>query len=205
MKIITLPVGLIEANCYIVYNDKDALVIDPGGEADRIAAQINRLGLRVACILLTHGHFDHIGAVQELRKVTGATVCIHEQDAGMLTSAEKNASAVFGRSLICTPAETLLHDQQTLQAGDIEIQVLHTPGHTKGSVCFIIEDGLFSGDTLFSGSVGRSDLPGGSAQTLNESLKKLKALKRDFVVYAGHGPRTTLEAEKKGNPFMRRL
>jgi Zn-dependent hydrolases, including glyoxylases len=205
MEVIAMPVGMIQENCYIVYEGKDAVVIDPGDDADRILSKIQEKGLKVSHILLTHGHFDHIGAVQEVKRQTGAEICIHADDADMLISADKNLSHIIGMPFTSEKADTLLTDGQTIRTGSLEIEVIATPGHTPGGVCFAIGDCLFSGDTLFNGSIGRTDFPRSSLAALNESLKKLKGLDTDYTVYPGHGPATTLMTEKNSNIFMRGL
>lgn len=205
MEVIRIPVGMIGENCYIAYEEKSAVVIDPGDDADRILEKIKEKDLNVSHILLTHGHFDHIGALDEIKRQTGALICIHTKDAEMLTNPDKNLSVMMGMPFTTAAADTLLEDGQTIQTDSMEIKVIATPGHTPGGVCFIMGDYMFSGDTLFEGSIGRTDFPGSSLMEMNESIKKLKNLDAEYVVYPGHGPSTTLSAEKKCNMFMRGL
>ncbi len=205
MEVLTMPVGMLAANCYIVYEGQDAVVIDPGGDADRILEKVREKGLAVSHILLTHGHFDHIGAAEEVKRETGAKVCIHAGDADMLTSADRNLSRMIGMPYAAAGADTLLSGGEMIRAGGLEINVITTPGHSPGGICFAVEDCLFTGDTLFQGSAGRTDFPGGSIKTLNESLKKLKDMEGAYTVYPGHGPATTLDAEKGSNMFLRGL
>lgn len=203
MEVFTMPVGMLAANCYIVYEGKNAVLIDPGDEADRILEKVREKGLAVSHILLTHGHFDHIGAVEEVKRQAGAQVCIHTGDADMLTSADKNLSRMIGMPYATAGADTLLSDGEVILTGGLEIKVIATPGHSPGGVCFAAGDCLFTGDTLFQGSAGRTDFPGSSTAILSESLQKLNTMSGDFKVFPGHGPSTTLEAEKRSNPFMR--
>lgn len=197
--------GAMGANCYLIScpETKKAVVIDPGAEGKSIHRWILEKGYHVEYILLTHGHLDHIGAVDELRDAFGAKVGIHALDAEMLTSGQKNLSAYMGSSIEMKPADVLLEDGQTLTIGKIAIKVIATPGHTLGSVSFLTSEGLISGDTLFDGSIGRSDFPGGSMQQLLDSIKqKLLVLPEETRVYPGHGDATTIGREKRINPFL---
>ncbi|GAB6181977.1 MBL fold metallo-hydrolase [Desulfotomaculum defluvii] len=205
MIIETLPVGNMEANCHIIgcEETRKAIVVDPGEEADRIQARLNKLNLKAEAIVLTHGHVDHIGALGELKELTGAKVMIHTQDGEMLTNPKKNLSAWMGYQMSFQPAERLLEDGDTIEVGKITLEVLHTPGHTPGGICLKAGKDLFSGDTLFAQSIGRSDFPGGSHTTLIRSIKnKLLVLPEDTKVYTGHGPATTIGLEKRHNPFL---
>lgn len=206
----TLVVGSIGANCYIVGCEKTkaALVIDPGGEGDRILQRVDELGLNVELVVNTHGHLDHIAENKYLREKTGAKLAIHKDDAEMLVDPEKNLSALFdsGSPIISPPADILLSDGDELKFGEYTIQVLHTPGHTVGSICLKLDKTLFTGDTLFVGSIGRTDFPGGSYSEILNSIKtKLYPLDDDLTVYPGHGPRTTLGHEKRNNPYVLNL
>ncbi|MGI6153926.1 MAG: MBL fold metallo-hydrolase [Christensenellaceae bacterium] len=206
MNIKTLATGQLEANTYIVWEDgsKEAIVIDPGGDADRIEAALEREGLAASYVLLTHGHCDHIGAVDELKEKYGAKVAIHEADAEMLTAPSKNLSAFVGGALAVQPADVLLRGGDEIEAAGLVFVVLHTPGHSKGSACFMTEDVIFTGDTLFQCSIGRTDFPGGSMSEIDHSVKKvLGGLDGDYKLYPGHGPATTLDSERQYNMFMR--
>lgn len=199
-------VGAMGANCYIVScpETKKAAVIDPGAEAKNLHRWILEKGYQVDYILLTHGHFDHIGAVDELRKLFQAKVGIHEGDAAMLTDGKENLSGYVGRAFDTQPADLLLEDGQVLIVGNERITVLVTPGHTLGGVSFLTSEGLLSGDTLFEGSIGRTDFPGGSLeQQLDGIKKKLLVLPDETRVYPGHGSDTTIGREKRDNPFLR--
>lgn len=207
MKIISIQTGDMFVNCYLVYMNgkKEAVAIDPGGSEEKVLAQIEANGLTITHILLTHGHFDHIGAVRAVKEKTGAPVCIHEADAPMLTNPSKNLS-VFVESPIYAPAaDIILHDGDVLFSGDLRIKVLHTPGHSEGSVCYIAENALFTGDTLFYQYVGRTDFPGSSYEKLKHSVNHiLGGLQTDYDVYPGHGIATTLNEEKLSNAFFDR-
>jgi len=199
-------VGPIEANCYIIGDEqtKEAVVVDPGAEGSRILNRLEKKGLQCKYIVLTHGHMDHVGALNEVREATGAEVMIHKADAGMLTSPSQNLSLFMGAKLKFKEADKLLEDGDKIQLGGITIEVLHTPGHTLGGICLKLDDkNIITGDTLFAGSVGRSDFPGGSHEQLINSIKtKLMAYPDDTKVYPGHGPSSTIGSEKKHNPFL---
>ncbi|AEF95100.1 beta-lactamase domain protein [Desulfotomaculum nigrificans CO-1-SRB] len=205
MLIETLPVGNLEANCYIIGcpETDQAAIVDPGDEARRILAQVAKLGLTVSAIILTHGHYDHIGAVAELKKATGAPVMIHRQDSEMLTKPALNLSAWLGEDIELKPADRLLEDGDLIKVGNLTLEVLHTPGHTPGGICLKVGGDVFTGDTLFAQSVGRSDFPGGSHTTLINSIKqKLLVLPDDTMIYPGHGPASTIGQEKRLNPYL---
>jgi hydroxyacylglutathione hydrolase len=203
MNIISKVVGELQENCYIVFENNEAVVIDPGADARVILSIIEEKGLHLTHILLTHGHFDHIGAVGEIKRQTGALLCIHFDDSDMLKSPDKNLSVFLGGSYITDPADMYLYDGQIIETGGMSIRVIATPGHTPGGVCFEMGDSLFTGDTLFRLSVGRTDFPGSSAAKLSNSLQVLGKLTKNYFVYPGHGPATTLDDEKEYNPFMR--
>ncbi len=206
MKIVMMPVGMLEVNCCIVASEQgNAAVIDPGGEAGRILDYLESNGLTVKKILLTHGHFDHIGGVKALKDATDAELCIHEADASMLTDAARNMSAVFGTPYAPVAADRLLRDGDSVALDELCFQVIHTPGHTPGSVSYLTGETLFSGDTLFRESIGRTDFPGGDSHEIMESLKKLRGLPGDYTVLSGHGEKTTLSWEREHNPYLRTL
>lgn len=199
------PVGAIGANCYIFScpETKKAAIIDPGANSEALKKWIEDKGVEVEYILLTHGHWDHIGAVDKIREATGAKVGIHSQDAEMLTNGNMNLSTMLGRPFALNAPDFFLEDGQVIQVGNLSMKVIATPGHTKGGVCFLTPDGLISGDTLFQGSIGRTDLPGGSYDELIKAItQKLLVLPDDTKVYPGHGPESTIGGEKRINPFL---
>lgn len=204
MRVICMPVGELDTNCYLVADDSgSAALIDPGGQAEDILARAEKEALNITHILLTHAHFDHMLAAEEVIKATGAKLCVYADDQSALTDPVKNLTAFFApdRPVELT-ADRVLREGDSVQIGDLHFTVLHTPGHTPGSCCYLCEDALFSGDTLFSGSEGRTDFPGGDYRAIAASLRRLASLDGDRVVYAGHGPATTLERERKTNPYM---
>lgn len=205
MKIIRMEVGSLGTNCYIVYCEqtKEAAVIDPGGSAADILAVINREQLKVAYIINTHGHADHIGANGKVKAATQAPLLIHAADADMLTSGFRNLSSYMGEGITSDPADRMLKDGDIIDFGAVRLEVLHTPGHTPGGICLKTDGAVWSGDTLFAESIGRTDFPGGSYHQLIQSIKeKLLILPDDYAVYPGHGPETTIGWERKMNPFI---
>ncbi len=205
MIIKKLEVGPIMANCYILgcEDTKEAVVIDPGDEADRILTSLAESELKVKYIINTHGHFDHVGANKRMKEVTKATLMIHPDDEPMLSELSSSAAA-FGLSSENSPkADKYLNDGDEISFGTITLKVIHTPGHSMGGVCLYTDGAVFVGDTLFKGSIGRTDLPGGNYNTLISSIKnKLLAFDEETIVYPGHGPETTIKSEKRTNPFL---
>lgn len=196
MEIISLPTVGFASNCYIVHNGIDAFVVDPSISEKKIIAKLNERGLALKGILLTHGHFDHIWRAQELRDETGAPLYIHELDDEMLTDSDKNAYRTFtGNDFTVQNADVLLKDGDIISLGNEQIKVLHTPGHTKGSVCYDTGDSLLSGDTIFAEGFGRYDLYGGNISDLKASLKTLvkMAESENRWLYCGHGDSSTLK------------
>ncbi|MFZ5641949.1 MAG: MBL fold metallo-hydrolase [Bacillota bacterium] len=206
MLIKCIPLGGMGANCYVVACDdtKEALVIDPGGEPRPVLSFVEKEGLKVKYIVNTHGHIDHIMGNDLLKQATGARVLIHELDAEMLQNPRLNLSGFMGGSIKLAQADQLLTEGDTVEVGKVSLEVIHTPGHTRGGICLKGDGVVFTGDTLFSGSIGRSDFPGGSAETLINSIKtKLLPLPDDTAVYPGHMQESTMGEEKKYNPFLR--
>ena len=193
-KIETLALGSYQTNCYIIYEDdrNDCLVIDPGYSPEVVLNKAKSLGKTIAAVLLTHGHFDHVGGVKGIAQATGCPVFLCEEELSM-------PSMFTAGPLYYTDPYA---DGQILSVAGLTLRVLHTPGHTPGSVCLLCGDAMFSGDTLFWGSCGRTDLPGGDWNTIRKSLLRLKNLDGDYTVYPGHGDATSLEAERKNNPYM---
>ncbi|MDR3592954.1 MAG: MBL fold metallo-hydrolase [Negativicutes bacterium] len=205
MKIIALEVGSLGTNCYIAYSEtlRRAAVIDPGGSCEQILAVLHNEKLVVDYIINTHGHADHVLANLPLKKATGAPILIHEDDASMLESPQRNLSAWIGGGVSCGPADKLLKEGDKITVGDFELTVIHTAGHTPGGISLLSGSVLFSGDTLFAESIGRTDFPGGSYQGLIHSIQqKLMVLGDDVRVLPGHGPETTIGWERNHNPFI---
>ena len=205
MKVLQLEVGSLGTNCYIAYceNTKKAVIIDPGGDAARILALVNREGLAVEAIINTHGHADHVLANVKVQEGTGAPIWIHSADANMLGSGSRNLSAYMGASTSCGAADRLLTDGEVLTIGDFTLKVLHTPGHTPGGISLLGDKVVFVGDALFAESIGRTDFPGGSYSQLIQSIKtKLMVLDDDVKAFPGHGPATTIGWERRQNPFI---
>ena len=203
IKIHALPLGSYQTNCYIVHEEhsKTCAVIDPGYTPERVLAQAEKLGLQVDAVLLTHGHFDHVGGVEAIVKATGCALWMREADYTQFKTPEND---FFYPIHDCDFTEVQLCEEgEQIHAGGLTFTVMETPGHTWGSVCYLCENALFSGDTLFAGSCGRTDLPGGDGQTIVLSLERLAELEDDYTVYPGHGGATTLARERAHNPYMR--
>lgn len=205
LKVIGMEVGMLGVNCYLVYSGetKEAAIVDPGGDGKRILARVAQEGLTVRCVINTHGHSDHIGANNAVLEATGAPLYIHEADAGMLLDAKENLSVYIGPPIVSRAADRILKAGDTIAIGDGTLTVLHTPGHTKGGICLLGDGFVLTGDTLFEGSVGRCDFPGGSMQELVVSIRsQLLPLADETKAYPGHGPATTIGRERHGNPFF---
>lgn len=205
LKVERLPVGIYAANCYIVYCEKtkEALVIDPGGEGEKILKRIEKLGANVKYIFLTHGHGDHIGGIIDVKNGTNAPVLIHEFDEELLKDANKNLSSMMFFESIQLSPDKILKDGDEFYLGNHLIKIIHTPGHTPGGISIKIENNLFTGDTLFQGSIGRTDFEGGCYEDIIYSIKeKLVIYPDDTIIYPGHGPVSTIGREKKYNPFI---
>ncbi len=189
MRIYTVVCGDIEENCYIAdVGEGKAVVIDPGMDGKRIFDEAGKNGLEIAAILLTHGHFDHIGGVEELSVLSGAPVCIHKNDLDMLTDPGINMSRTMAVSAVtANVGAAALSGGETLRFGDADIAVIHTPGHTPGSVCYSFGDDVFTGDTVFAVGYGRTDFPGGSFLMLRNSIRLLKRTISGKTIYPGHG------------------
>lgn len=205
MKIHQLNLGELRVNCYLAETAPSrCVIVDLGGDPDYLLRYLDEKKLTLTKILLTHGHFDHIGGVEAVRKATGAEVYIHEFDAKMLTS--EIYSLAKGMSFV--PFEPVdewisVYDDCIINDGELSFKVIHTPGHSEGSVCYICDDVIFSGDTLFCGSVGRTDFPGSNPIDMRNSLARLALLDGDYRVLPGHNSSTTLERERRSNPYMR--
>ena len=208
----TFPVGPLETNCYLVIDNdtKDALLIDPGAEAEKLLTIIDAEKVDLRGVVLTHGHGDHIGAVEKIISNKNVPLWINSEDAVMLTDSEKNLSAMLGLSITSDHPYNELTDGEVIDFGSIQIKILQTPGHTRGGVSIFIQNEnnpiLFSGDTLFKGDVGRCDLPGGNWETLRNSiLEKLYLLPENTIVYPGHGGSSTIGNEKITNNYVKAI
>jgi len=195
MKQVAMTLGAYQTNCYMIWGEGSAscVVIDPGYEAETVLEQARKQGKTIEAILLTHGHFDHVGAVRDIAAETDCKVYICPEDLSMppqLTAGPVYYTHTYGEGDVLKPA-------------GLSIRVIHTPGHTPGSVCLMVEDTMFSGDTLFAGSCGRTDLPGGSYSTIRKSLSRLASFETNYWVRPGHGESTTLAEEKRYNPYLK--
>lgn len=206
MEIISLSLGPLGTNCYILIKDKEALIVDPGGDSDQVINLLTSKKVVPQAILLTHAHFDHIGAVDDLRSHYQIDVYLHEEEKDWLSDPQLNRSnAFFGNEIVTRPPEHYLEEGE-LTISSFTFEVRHTPGHSPGSVSFLFptEKSIIGGDVLFFGGIGRTDLPGGDMNVLVSSiLTKFYSLPDDFTVYPGHGPKTTIKHEKVNNPFVR--
>ncbi len=206
MIINNIVVGPLEVNCYILgcEDTKEVAIIDPGDNADEIIKAIDNEGLKPVYIINTHAHFDHIGGVKTVQDHFDIDFLLHEEDLFLVDNASAQARA-FGLDPIPKPdVNKFVNNGDKISLGNKIIDVIHTPGHSPGCVCYLVDNNVFVGDTLFAGSIGRSDLPGGSHETLINSIKeKLFPLEDSTIVYPGHGPSTTIEEEKKHNPFLK--
>ena len=203
--LLALPVGELGTNCYLYWDPEtlETAIIDPGDEPMRILATLDRLQLHPTCILNTHGHADHIAGNATLHRTTGARLLIHAADGEMLSDPAANLSVTYGPPVVSPPADAWLTPEEVLSFGRCQLRVLATPGHTPGSVCLLGSGLLFSGDTLFALSIGRTDLPGGDPQRLSASLRLLRErVPWDTRVLPGHGPASSMDVECRHNPFL---
>jgi glyoxylase-like metal-dependent hydrolase (beta-lactamase superfamily II) len=206
MNIITIPCGMLEANCYIIENNKSAVIIDPGFLENDILDFINIFDGQIEYILLTHRHFDHLNAAVRLRELTKANIVINALDECGIYSDEKSLTnlcgTVYGTANISARADLFVSDGDIIKAGDMQFKVIETPGHSPGSISYLIDNFLFCGDVLFRGSIGRTDFPDSNHIDMIKSLEKLKNLPDDTIVYPGHGPKTTIIFEKMNNYYL---
>jgi len=206
LQVEPLIVGALYSNCYIVWDEqvKQGVVIDPGEDADIILGKINELGIKIKYILATHGHFDHVGAVAPLKKEIKAEFLAHKEDFFFIEDGE-NAARRWGFDIEQPPKpDRFIEDGDIIEVGGFKLEVIHTPGHSPGGVSYLNDNMLFGGDTLFQGSIGRTDFRKGSLEELSKSIKtRLYTLPDETIVYTGHGPVTTIGAEKRYNAFVR--
>jgi len=203
-----LTLGALYTNCYIAgcSETREGLIIDPGfdrdTEAEKVLTRVEQHRLEVKYIVNTHGHPDHTAGNGLLKDATGAPIVIHELDAPKLTDSSKNLSLLFGLHVTSPPADQTLKEGDIIQTGKVQLKVLHTPGHSKGSIALLGDNVVFTGDTLFAGSIGRYDFPDASYKEIMNSLKRLATLPDHLKVYPGHGPTSTIGQEKRSNPFL---
>jgi len=205
LKVFKFPLGSMQTNCYFLVDEgtREAAIVDPADDCPTILRKITEKDVSVKYIILTHGHFDHMLALEKLRSATGAQVCVHVFDAAALTNPDISMMRQFaGINVPCKPADIFLEEGSVLYLGESKIEVLSTPGHTPGSICLIAGTNLISGDTLFREGIGRYDFFGGSYKDITQSLKRLAALVGDYKVYPGHGAATFLSHERAFNPYM---
>jgi hydroxyacylglutathione hydrolase len=203
-----LSVGPLQVNCYILADEhtKEAIVIDAGDDAQDILKIIKDNGLKVRYIVITHAHFDHVGANKALKEATGAEILMHQQDEMVLKSVANQGSLFGMRSVASPPADRYVQHGEVITAGDVSLKVLHTPGHSPGGICLLAKGMVFTGDALFAGSIGRTDLPGGDMIALLRGIKEhLMTLPDNTRVYPGHGPASTIGEERRDNPFLNRM
>jgi len=204
-----LPVGPLQCNCSVVGDETthEAMVIDPGDDIQQVLGLIRKHNLQVKQIVITHAHIDHVGGAMKLRKATGAPILLNQNDYALLKMLDVQAAWIGMAAPEKVEIDSSLNHAETIKAGSLEAQVLHTPGHTEGSVClyFPAENKLIAGDTLFAGSIGRTDLPGGSYDKILKSLHdRVLALPDETIVVPGHGPLTTIGDERESNPFLQK-
>jgi hydroxyacylglutathione hydrolase len=199
-----LPTGMLSSNCYILGDNGEGVIIDPGADVREIMDAVESTKLKIKYIILTHAHLDHIVSMDSLRDKIGAKVLVHENDAAALVDGWANGAAMFGIDISLKSADMNLKDGDIVEVGGLKLEIIHTPGHSPGSMCIKAGNNLFTGDTLFRMSIGRTDLPGGNYDEIMDSLKnKLMKLDGEIKVYPGHGSSTTIAYEKKHNPFLR--
>lgn len=205
MKIHHMQLGALGANCYAIETgDRRCIAVDIGGDSERFLSFLKSKNLTLTKILLTHGHFDHTGGVESVRKATGAEVFVHVDDAKMLQSAVDSLYMHIQLGEFAPVSEFIAVEEDCcITDGDCRITVIGTPGHSEGSVCYVCGNIMFTGDTLFCGSIGRTDFPGSNPLDMKHSLQKLYQMDKDFRIYPGHGESSTLENEKRTNPYMR--
>ncbi|MBI5101108.1 MAG: MBL fold metallo-hydrolase [Nitrospirae bacterium] len=207
MKIDTIVVGPLQANCYIIYDEATlgAMVVDPGADSDLILGRLSEKGMRLERIICTHGHFDHIGAVSDLKKKTGAGIVLNREDLEIYQNADELAS-MWGYDFVQPPdPDMYVREGDTLSLGRNRFQVLHTPGHSPGGICLLTEGTVITGDTVFAGSIGRTDFYGGSLEAMKKSFIRVISLPDRTLILPGHGPRSTVGNEKETNFFMHEI
>jgi glyoxylase-like metal-dependent hydrolase (beta-lactamase superfamily II) len=197
--------GNLQVNCYIVYdvNLKKAIIIDPGEQAQKVINKIETLNLQPELLINTHGHFDHIFSDDIIREKYNIPLAIFKDDVEMLSDSNLNLSQYMDNPITIKQADIIFDKEEVKETSFGKYKVIHTPGHSKGSICILTDDILFSGDTVFKYSIGRTDLPGGNYNELMQSLEKIKKLPKNIIIYPGHGPVTTLKEELENNPYFK--
>ena len=207
IRVKTISGGLLPTNCYLFVDERTgkAAVVDPGFLSEELEQAVQQVGVEnVEAILLTHGHYDHIMGVPMLKEMTGANIYIHREDAAFTSNSDLNLSRMIAaRQCVPFTADVILQEGDTLMVGEVPVKLLNTPGHTRGSSCYLAEDALFTGDTLMRGTMGRTDFQTGSPIEMQKSLARLRDLPGDYRVYPGHGEKSTMEYERVYNPFLR--
>ncbi len=207
IRVKTISGGLLPTNCYLFVDERTgkAAVVDPGFLSEELEQAVQQVGVEnVEAILLTHGHYDHIMGVPMLKEMTGARIYIHREDAAFTSNSDLNLSRMIAaRQCVPFTADIILQEGDTLMVGEVPVKLLNTPGHTRGSSCYLAEDALFTGDTLMRGTMGRTDFQTGSPIEMQKSLARLRDLPGDYRVYPGHGEKSTMEYERVYNPFLR--
>lgn len=206
MKIKQIETEGYASNCYLVISGEEAAIVDPSAEISDIELSLKNEKVKLKYILLTHGHFDHMLSLAELREKFSVPLCIQRNDAVALTDPSRSLFTLLGQNdKTFAAAEILFEDGDTISLGDEEIKVIHTPGHTSGSVCYICGDDVITGDTLFDMNIGRCDLSGSDSQAILPSIKRLYSLCPNACIYPGHGAASTIEKQKKHNPYTRSI
>ncbi len=208
MKIKVFALGLLEANCYVVSENRDTVIIDPGHSENAVNEYITASDLNVRAVILTHAHFDHMAGADFLAKAYDVPVYVHKAESAALTDFYINLSLPFLHKAVTVNSQRIgVADNEDVNFGDLAVRFIHTPGHTVGGMCIEIGDALFTGDTLFAGSIGRTDFPGGSEKVILDSLQKLKSLygQRDIDIFPGHGPKSDMKTEIKTNVYYRSI
>ena len=207
IRVKTISGGLLPTNCYLFVDERTgkAAVVDPGFLSEELEQAVQQVGVEnVEAILLTHGHYDHIMGVPMIKEMTGAKIYIHQEDAAFTSNSDLNLSRMIAaRQCVPFTADVILQEGDTLMVGEVPVKLINTPGHTRGSSCYLVEDALFTGDTLMRGTMGRTDFQTGSPIEMQKSLARLRDLPGDYRVYPGHGEESTMEYERAYNPFLR--